>query len=69
MIMFRGENDELRGLTLSKKATDAYIGMKEKCKIGDTIDEIIKIIEQQEIVSYCTSKGCVSFDYTDVECV
>lgn len=29
--------------------------------------EIVDIILQQEIVSYCTSKGCLSFDYNDLQ--
>jgi len=32
----------------------------------DTEQEIIDIVLEQEIVSYCTSKGCVSFDVHDV---
>jgi len=51
----------------NRKALEAYQEMKDKCNITDSEQEVIAIIEQQEIVSYCTSKGCVSFDYSDVE--
>jgi len=30
---------------------------------------IAKVLEGQEIVSYCSSKGCRSFDHTDLELV
>ena len=53
----------------NRKAFEAYQEMKEKCNITDTEQEIIDIIEAQEIVSYYTSKGSVSFDYSDVEYV
>jgi hypothetical protein len=33
----------------------------------DSVDEIIKIVLDQEIVSYCTENGTVSFDYLDVD--
>ena len=33
----------------------------------DQVDEIIKIVLDQEIVSYCTENGTVSFDYLDVD--
>lgn len=32
----------------------------------DTEQEICEIIAEQEIVSYCTADGCVSFDVNDV---
>jgi len=53
-------------MTFTVKAIDAYIWAKEKGIVSDTIDEIINIVMEQEIVSYCTSDGCVSFDTDDI---
>jgi hypothetical protein len=35
--------------------------------VTDTPQEIIEIIMDQEIVSYCTENGSISFDYNDVD--
>jgi hypothetical protein len=53
-------------MTFTAKAIEAYEWAAAKGIVSDTINEIIEIVMEQEIVSYCTSEGCVSFDYTDV---
>ena len=32
----------------------------------DSVDEIIKTVLDQEVVSYCSENGTVTFDYLDV---
>ena len=54
-------------MEFTRKAYERYLNAKEKGIVTDTEQEIIDIIYEQEIVSYCTSKGCVSFDYNDVQ--
>ena len=51
----------------NRKAFEAYQYGVERGIVSDTESEIINIILRQEIVSYCTSKGCVSFDYNDLQ--
>ena len=53
-------------MTLNKAAVEAYVWAKEKGILSDTIDEIIDIVLDQEIVSYCSSNGTVSFDIDDI---
>lgn len=33
----------------------------------ECVEDIVYIVSNQEIVSYCTSNGCVSFDVDDLE--
>lgn len=51
----------------TRKAYETYLNALSKGLTKDTEEEIIQIILEQEIVSYCTSKGCVSFDYNDLQ--
>ena len=53
--------------TLNKDAKKAYFKALKQGIVEDSIEEIVAIVEIQEIVSYCTSKGCVSFDDSDLE--
>ena len=53
--------------TFNKETKKAYFDAKRKGIVEDSILEIIRIIDSQEIVSYCTSDGCRTFDYTDLE--
>lgn len=50
----------------TREATEAHQYALEKGITSDTEQEIIDIVLEQEIVSYCTSKGCVSFDVNDL---
>lgn len=53
---------------LNKKATDLYYeNVIEKKIIDEPQEWIVKTILDQEIVSFCTSEGCVSFDTSDIE--
>jgi len=36
--------------------------------VSDSIKEIVEILDNQGIVSYCTSKGCIAFDHGDLTC-
>ena len=51
----------------NRKAFEAHQYGVERGIVSDSESEIISIILEQEIVSYCTSKGCVSFDYNDLQ--
>ena len=51
----------------NRKALEDYNNAVERGIVTDRESEIISIILDQEIVSYCTSKGCVSFDYSDLQ--
>jgi hypothetical protein len=44
----------------------AYIDGRDNGTIRDTEEEIVRIIEEQEIVSYCSERGCYTFDYMDL---
>ena len=48
--------------TLNKNAIDAFIQGEKDGIIDESIDWIISTVLEQEIVTFCTSKGCVSFD-------
>ena len=48
--------------TFNKETKKAYFEAKRKGIVEDNILEIIRIIDSQEIVSYC-----ITFDYTDLE--
>ena len=55
-------------LILNTKARQAFTRAKKKgIEITDTKKQIVDIVLEQEIVSYCNSKGCVSFDVNDLE--
>ena len=52
--------------TLNEKAMDAWFWAQQKGINVDLIEEIVEILHDQEIVSYCNQNGCVSFDYLDL---
>ena len=52
--------------TLNEKAMDAWFWAQQKGIKVDLIEEIVEILYDQEIVSYCNQNGCVSFDYLDL---
>ena len=54
-------------MNLTSEALEAREWALEKGIPVDTVEEIIKIVLDQEIVSYCTENGTVSFDHYDVE--
>ena len=51
---------------LSREALEALNKGTKEGTITDNEEQIIDIILEQEIVSYCSSKGSYSFDYTDI---
>ena len=54
-------------MNLKPEARQARDWALEKGIPVDSVDEIIKIVLDQEIVTYCTENGSVSFDYLDVD--
>tara|TARA_R110000764_G_scaffold195719_2_gene280907 strand:- start:490 stop:666 length:177 start_codon:yes stop_codon:yes gene_type:complete len=52
--------------TLNSHAIDAFIQGERDGIIDESIDWIISTVLEQEIVTFCTSKGCVSFDVEDL---
>tara|TARA_R110002012_G_scaffold53145_1_gene136649 strand:- start:386 stop:562 length:177 start_codon:yes stop_codon:yes gene_type:complete len=52
--------------TLNRNAIDAFIKGEKDGIIDENIDWIISTVLEQEIVTFCTSKGCVSFDVEDL---
>ena len=54
-------------MNLNAEALEAHDWALEKGIPVDTVEEIIKIVLDQEIVTYCTEHGTVSFDHYDVE--
>jgi|TARA_R110000851_G_scaffold103096_1_gene219873 hypothetical protein len=57
--------DGLMTMFNNKSATKHYEkGIADKT-ITDSIFDILKIVAEQEIVSYCSSKGTYSFDESD----
>ena len=54
-------------MNLNPEALEAHEWALEKYIPVDTVEEIIKIVLDQEIVSYCSQYGTVSFDIYDVE--
>lgn len=55
-------------LTLNTKGFKRYnAALLRGIEINDTPEEIAEIVLQQEIVSYCTSRGCVSFDTSAID--
>jgi hypothetical protein len=54
-------------MSLNAEALQAHEWALEKGIPVDTVEEIIKIVLDQEIVTYCSQHGTVSFDIYDVE--
>ena len=53
-------------MNLTPEAKQARDWALEKGIPVDSVDEIITTVLDQEIVSYCSENGTVSFDYLDV---
>ena len=52
---------------LNRAALETHQSAIERGIEVDSIEEIIEIVLEQEIVSYCNSNGCVSFDVNDLK--
>jgi len=50
----------------NKPALEAYKHGSANGTINDSITEIINIIDDQEVVSYCSEKGSYTFDHGDI---
>jgi len=55
-------------ITLNNEAIAAYNKAFNQGIVSDSIKEIVEILDNQDIVSYCTSKGCIAFDHGDLTC-
>ncbi len=55
-------------ITLNNQAIAAYNKAFNQGIVSDTIKEIIETLDNQDCVSYCTSKGCITFDHGDLTC-
>jgi hypothetical protein len=53
-------------MTLNNKAIASYNKAFNQGIVSDTIKEIVETLYNQEVVSYCTSEGCITFDYADL---
>ena len=54
-------------MILTPEARQARDWAIEKGIPIDSIDEIIETVLDQEVVSYCSENGTVTFDYLDVD--
>ena len=54
-------------MTLNDEALDLYLWATEKGIVDETVDWIIETVLEQEIVSFATSQGTVSFDINDID--
>ena len=52
---------------LNNEATTAWAKAAAKGIPVDSLAEIIELLQDQEIVSYCNHNGCISFDVYDIE--
>lgn len=52
--------------TLNEKAMESWNWANERGINVDPVKDIVEILYDQEIVSYCNQNGCVSFDYLDL---
>ena len=54
-------------MTLNDEALDLHLWATEKGIVDETVDWIIETVLDQEIVSFSTPKGTVSFDINDID--
>ena len=54
-------------MTLNDEAVDLYLWAKEKGIVDETVEWIVETVLEQEIVSFSTPQGTVSFDVNDIE--
>ena len=55
-------------MTLNKEALASYNKAFNQGIVSDTVKEIVETLNNQDVVSYCTSKGCITFDHGDLTC-
>lgn len=63
------ERDNRKGktMTLNDEAIDLYLWATDKGIVNESVEWIIETVLDQEIVSFSTSQGTVSFDVNDIE--
>jgi len=54
-------------MKLTDESLDLYLWATEKGIVDETVEWIIETVLEQEIVSFSTSQGTVSFDVNDIE--
>ena len=54
-------------MILNNTAIDLYLWATDKGIVDESVDWIIEKVLEQEIVSFSTSQGTVSFDVDDIE--
>jgi uncharacterized protein YlzI (FlbEa/FlbD family) len=54
-------------MILNDTAIDLYLWATDKGIVDESVDWIIEKVLDQEIVSFSTSQGTVSFDIDDIE--
>ena len=54
-------------MILNDKAVDLYLWAKDKGIVDESVEWIVETVLDQEIVSFSTSQGTVSFDVNDIE--
>lgn len=54
-------------MILNDTAIDLYLWAKDKGIVDESVDWIIEKVLEQEIISFSTSQGTVSFDVDDIE--
>ena len=53
-------------MQLDSVAFAAYEDGVENGTIRDSEEDIVRIVLDQEVVSYCSERGCYTFDYMDL---
>lgn len=54
-------------MILKKPAMEAYKEGVKNGTISSSMQEVIDTVIEQEVVSYCSTKGTYTFDYMDVD--
>ncbi len=54
-------------MILKKPAMEAYKEGVKNGTISSSMQEVIETVIEQEVVSYCSTKGTYTFDYMDVD--
>jgi len=54
-------------MKLTDAALDLYLWATEKGIVDETVEWIIETVLEQEIVSFATPQGTVSFDVNDID--
>ena len=61
------QNRKGKIMTLNDEALDLYLWATQKGIVDESVEWIVETVLDQEIVSFSTSKGTVSFDVNYIE--